>query len=114
MTTTQMTPIIQHLRRAAQALYGPEMTDGQILESFIAVHDEAAFGALLRRHGPMVFGVCCRILRDHHAAEDAFQVTFLVLARKASSVRPRDRIANWLHGVALRTALKARTMRAKT
>jgi RNA polymerase sigma factor (sigma-70 family) len=114
MTTTQMTPIIQHLRRAALAQYGPGMTDAQILESFLAVHDEAAFEALLRRHGSMVLGVCYRILRDHHAAEDAFQATFLVFARKASSVRPRDRIANWLHGVALRTALKARTMRAKT
>lgn len=114
MTTTQMTPIIQRLRRAALAQYGPGLTDGQILESFVAEHDEAAFDALLRRHGPMVLGVCYRILRDHHAVEDAFQATFLVFARKASTVRPRERIANWLHGVALRTALKARTMRAKT
>ncbi|HMF15756.1 MAG TPA: sigma-70 family RNA polymerase sigma factor [Gemmataceae bacterium] len=83
------------------------MTDGQLLESFIAGKSEAAFEALLRRHGPMVLGVCRRALNNHHDAEDAFQATFLILARKASSVRPREMVGNWLHGVAYRTALKA-------
>jgi RNA polymerase sigma factor (sigma-70 family) len=113
MATSQMTAFIRHLRGAALAQDGAGMTDGQLLESFIGQKDEAAFEALLHRHGPMVLGVCRRILHNPHDAEDAFQATFLVFARKASSVRPRERIANWLHGVAHRTALKARTMQAK-
>jgi RNA polymerase sigma factor (sigma-70 family) len=105
--------MIRHLRRAVLRHDAAGRTDGRLLASFIEQKDEAAFGALVRRHGRMVFGVCRRVLRNHHDAEDAFQVTFLVLARKASSVKPRDKVANWLHGVALRTALKAKAMTAK-
>ncbi len=114
MATRQISTIIQHLRRAALVQDETAQTDGQLLESFLAQKDEAAFASLLRRHGAMVLGVCSRILNNHHDAEDAFQATFLVFARKASSVTPRERIANWLHGVAQRTALKARTMKAKS
>jgi RNA polymerase sigma factor (sigma-70 family) len=113
MATAQMDTVIRHLRRAVLLQDGAASTDGQLLASFIDHHDEAAFEALVRRHGPMVFGVCRRVVGNHHDAEDAFQATFLVLARKASSVRPRERVANWLHGVALRTALKANAMTAK-
>jgi RNA polymerase sigma factor (sigma-70 family) len=105
--------VIRHLRRAVLRQGGADRTDGQLLGSFIDQQDEAAFEVLVRRHAPMVFGVCRRLLHNHHDAEDAFQATFLVLARKASSVRPRERVANWLHGVALRTALKAKAMTAK-
>src|SRR5262245_21244807 len=111
MATAQVDTVIRHLRRAVLRQDGAGRTDGQLLVSFIDQKDEAAFEALVRRHGPMVFGVCRRVL-NHHDAEDAFQATFLVLARKASSVRPRE-LANWLHGVALRTALKAKAMTAK-
>ena len=113
MATTSMNPVIRHLRRAVLRQDTAGRTDGQLLASFIDQKDEAAFEALVRRHGPMVFGVCRRIIGNHHDAEDAFQAAFLVLARKASSVRPRERVANWLHGVALRTAMKAKTMTAK-
>src|SRR5579871_6484292 len=113
MATAQMDTVIGHLRRAVLRQDGAAKTDGQLLGSFIDQKDEAAFEALVRRHGPMVFGVCRRVVDNHHDAEDAFQATFLILARKASSVRPRERVANWLHGVALRTALKAKAMTAK-
>src|SRR5215470_17337904 len=113
MVTTPMDTVIRQLRRTVGRQGAARRTDGQLLASFIDQKDEAAFEALVRRHGPMVFGVCRRVARNHHDAEDAFQATFLVLARKASSVRPRERVANFLHGVALRTAMKASALTAK-
>src|SRR5438270_9922919 len=113
MATAQLDTVIQYLRWAVLRRDGAGWTDGQLLASFIDQKDEAAFEALVRRHGPMVFGVCRRVVGNHHDAEDAFQATFLVLARKASSVRPREKVANWLHGVALRTAVKAKAMNAR-
>jgi RNA polymerase sigma factor (sigma-70 family) len=104
-----MNTVIRHLRRTVLVRDGAGLTDGQLLTCFVERRDEAAFEALVRRHGPMVLGVCRRLLHNFHDAEDAFQATFLVLARKASSVRPREMVANWLHGVAHRTSLKART-----
>ena len=87
------------------------MNDGLLLEDFIKRRDEAAFEALTKLHGPMVLGVCKRVLGDHHDAEEAFQATFLVLSRKANSIMPRNRVGNWLYGVAYRTALKAKALR---
>jgi RNA polymerase sigma-70 factor (ECF subfamily) len=108
-----MNKLIDHLRSALMRKAVSGLTDGQLLSSFTATRDEAAFGALVRRHGRMVFGVCRRILRNEHDAEDAFQATFLVLARKADSVRPQEAVGNWLYGVAYRTALEARTVNAR-
>jgi RNA polymerase sigma factor (sigma-70 family) len=89
--------------------------DGDLLARFAAGRDEAAFRALVERHGGMVYEVCRRVLRDPHEAEDAFQATFLVLAQKAKSLRAPALLANWLYGVAHRVAAKARgKMRAST
>src|ERR1700756_3760991 len=103
MTTSNLNPVIDQLRRAVLLRDGAALTDGQLLESFVSHKDEAAFEALVRRHGPMVLGVCRRALRNHHDSEDAFQATFLVLVRKASCIVPREMVANWLYGVAYRT-----------
>src|SRR5215472_13093395 len=108
-----MRTVIRHLRAAALLHKGDGPTDGQLLELFLSRGEEAAFDALLRRHGPMVLGVCQRVLRNVHDAEDAFQATFLVLARKAGSIRSKQVVASWLYGVAYRTALKAQAMNAK-
>jgi RNA polymerase sigma-70 factor (ECF subfamily) len=108
-----MHSILRHIRRAAIRQAGEGLTDGQLLETFVTRRDEAAFEALLVRHGPMVLGVCRRVLRHEQDAEDAFQATFLVLARKAGSLRSRELLPNWLYGVAHRTALKALSMNVR-
>jgi RNA polymerase sigma factor (sigma-70 family) len=108
-----MKHVAAYLRRVALLEGGCRPTDGELLEAFLAQRDEAAFEALLRRHGPMVLGVCQRTLQNPHDAEDAFQATFLVLVRKASTIRPREMIGNWLYGVACRTAMKARAMNTR-
>jgi RNA polymerase sigma factor (sigma-70 family) len=113
MTISQTSKILEHLRKVVLRHDAPELTDGQLLEEYLSSRNEAALAALVRRHAPMVWGVCRRILRNYHDAEDAFQVTFLVLARRAAAVRPRNLVGNWLYGVAHRTALKAATTTAK-
>jgi RNA polymerase sigma factor (sigma-70 family) len=113
MTNRNTSQVLQHLRRAVLLRDGAGLTDGQLLECFLTQRDEAAFAALVRRHGPMVWGVCRRVLQNHHDAEDAFQATFFVLVRKAASIVPREMVANWLYGVAHQTALKARSVAAR-
>ena len=89
------------------------LSDGRLLDRFVERREASAFEAIVERYGPLVWGVCRRVLRDHHDAEDAFQATFLVLARKAASVMPREKLGNWLYGVAYQTAMKAMATRAK-
>jgi RNA polymerase sigma factor (sigma-70 family) len=84
------------------------LADATLLESYVASANADAFAALVRRHGPMVWSVCHRLLRDSHDADDAFQATFLVLVHKAASISPRYAVGSWLYGVAYHTALKAR------
>src|SRR5215472_5121151 len=113
MPTSPMSEVIRYLRSLLRLPEGAEPTDGQLLECFVSRRESAAVAALVRRHGPMVWGVCRRVLQNHHDAEDAFQATFLVLVRRAASVVPREAVGNWLYGVAHRTALKARATAAK-
>jgi RNA polymerase sigma factor (sigma-70 family) len=114
MATRDLKLALDNLRRKLDpARRGGSLTDGQLLARFSAVRDEASFAALVRRHGPMVLGVCRRVLRHEQDAEDAFQATFLVLARKAGSLNNGEALGSWLFGVAHRTALEARSAIAR-
>lgn len=113
MATLQWSGLIRQLRQAALAGDGGGLSDAQLLEWFQRHGDEAAFEALVRRHGPMVLGVCRRVLGDCHEAEDAFQATFLILLRKAGALASPERVGSWLHGVAYLTARNARVSRQR-
>src|SRR5262245_48591093 len=108
-----MREVIDHLRQALLPEEGPGLTDAELLDNYVARRDEAAVAVLVRRHGPMVWGVCRRILDDPHDAEDAFQATFLVFVRKAATLDRPSFLANWLHQVARQTARKARSTIAR-
>jgi RNA polymerase sigma factor (sigma-70 family) len=111
MASGQLGAVLRRLLLRTDGNAWPSILDGgdrQLLERFVGDEDEAAFAALVARHGQLVLGVCRSVLRQQQDAEDAFQATFLVLARMASSIRKPDSLACWLHGVALRTALKER------
>src|SRR5580692_6468561 len=99
--------VLHHFRRILHHPYAG-MTDRELLEAFIARRDDPPFEALVHRHGPMVWGVCRRLLHCHEDAEDAFQAVFLVFLRKAESIQSRDVVGNWLYSVAYQTALNAR------
>jgi RNA polymerase sigma factor (sigma-70 family) len=104
---------IQLLRRAAARNSQEESADADLLARFVEKRDEAAFEDLVRRHGPMVWSVCRRFLYQSEDAEDAFQATFLVLVRKASSIQHGSLLSNWLYGVAYRVANRARVGAAR-
>src|SRR6516162_10132901 len=110
MATAQLDTLMRHLKGLAT---GRQRTDRQLLDDFAARRDEAAFAALLSRHGPMVLRVCRRVLRHEQDAEDAFQATFLVLARHSGAIRKREALASWLYGVAYRMAMEAKRKSAR-
>jgi RNA polymerase sigma factor (sigma-70 family) len=113
MAINQMSEVISHFRRTVLLREGVGLTDGQLLQDYLSCREEAALEALVRRHAPMVWGVCRRVLGNHHDAEDAFQATFLILVRKAASINSPKLLANWLYGVAHQTARKARATAVK-
>src|SRR5438105_11870349 len=100
----QLTSVLQHLREVGLLQDCAAATDAELLGCFLVQRNEAAFEALVLRHGPMVLGLCRRILQNEADAEDAFQATFLVLLKKAACIAPRDKVGSWLYGVAYNTA----------
>jgi RNA polymerase sigma factor (sigma-70 family) len=113
MPSPSLSAAVAGVARAVARRTDPDPSDGQLLARFVRSRDEAAFAELVRRHGPMVLGVCRRVAGDHHLAEDAFQAAFVVLARRAADVKPPGAVRPWLYGVAVRVAREARTMAAK-
>ncbi len=113
MANPPLGPVLRHIRKLAAAAHAKEQTDVQLLQEFAARNDQAAFAALVRRHGPMVLGVCRNVLRHTQDAEDAFQATFFVLARKAGTIRKAEALVSWLHGVAYRMAMNAKRNAAR-
>jgi RNA polymerase sigma factor (sigma-70 family) len=109
MASGRMRGVVRRLRQTVLR-DGAALSDADLLQRYLASREEEAFAALVRRHGPMVLGVCRRILRNSHDADDAFQATFLVLVRKAHTIVPRERVGAWLYGVAYRTSTKAQAM----
>src|SRR5256885_13512407 len=102
------------VRRIRSLAVPPDgQADRDLLARFRATRDDRAFAALVARHGPAVLAVCRRVLADPHAADDAFQATFLVLARRAASVRRASSLGCWLHGVAFRVSTKLRGQLAR-
>src|SRR5262249_41833805 len=108
MVQGELGTLIHHLRKLAGAAKLDELTDGELLQLFTNRNEEAAFAALLERQGPMVFGLCKRLLHRQQDAEDAFQAVFLVLVRRAASISRRESVAGWLYRVAYRVAMKAK------
>ena len=113
MAKSDLRGVVDYLKRISLKKASAQLSDGSLLEAFISRREESAFASIVRRHGPMVMGVCRRVLRDPHDAEDAFQATFLVLARKATSISSRELLAHWLYSVAFKTSLKAHATIAK-
>src|SRR6267378_2674670 len=113
MASSQACRLLGSLRRVVRRPETEAMPDAELLRLFLRERDDGAFAALVRRHGPMVLGVCRRVLHNRADADDAFQATFLVLVRKAASVRTPRLLGSWLYGVAYRTALHARKSRVR-
>src|SRR6266852_3836078 len=108
MRNGQLDSVLHYIRSLLAAGQTRELPDRELLQRFVTLRDEAAFSAIVERHGPVVMGVCRRTLRSEHHAEDACQATFLVLARKAGSIRKRESLGCWLYRVAYRVARKLR------
>src|SRR5688572_27371943 len=106
MATNRLEDVLRHVRALVAAEDPAAPGDAELLGRFVRDRDEAAFAALVRRHGPRVLAVCRRVLRHAQDAEDACQAAFLVLARRAAAIRRRESVGSWLHGVARRAAAR--------
>ncbi len=112
MATAAPATLLLHLHRLA-AGSADDVSDSELLRRFTGEGDARAFAALLQRHGPMVWAACRRILPHLHDAEDVFQATFVVLARKARSLRKHGSVGSWLYGIASRQAMRVRSAQAR-
>jgi RNA polymerase sigma factor (sigma-70 family) len=108
MPTLQAETILRHIHNLIESTSTSGPTDTQLLHRYVTQRDESAFAALLRRHGRLVWNVCRRFLHHEQDAEDVFQATFLVLARRAECIHKAEAIASWLYGVAYKIAMKAK------
>jgi RNA polymerase sigma factor (sigma-70 family) len=113
MATAQLGTLMRHIKGLAAGPAGRQPTDRQLLDDFASRRDDGAFTTLMERHGPMVLRVCRRVLGHEQDAEDAFQATFLVLARNTASIRRPEALVSWLYGVAYRTAMRAKRTAAR-
>lgn len=113
MSQEPLGAVVQALRRAVGLRSDRDTSDADLVDRFAITGDEDAFTALLQRHGPLVLGVCRRVLSNTADADDAFQATFLILVRKAGTIRKHASVASWLYGVAYRVSLEARTRAAR-
>src|SRR5262245_66135461 len=112
MVTAHLSDFLRRLTCGMAAERLRDHSDRQLVETALAGRDEAAFQAVVHRHGPMVYRVCWRVLQHPQDVEDAFQATFLLLAQNLRTIRKRDSLASWLHGIAHRVSLKARSRQA--
>jgi RNA polymerase sigma factor (sigma-70 family) len=108
MANAQLATVLRHIRGLATTSPDSPQSDGALLRAFVKRGDQSAFAAIVKRHGPLVLAVCRRVLHNLHDAEDAFQATFILLARSAPAIRKQESLAGWLHGVAYRTAKNAK------
>ncbi|MBI3412055.1 MAG: hypothetical protein HY040_27305 [Planctomycetes bacterium] len=113
MADAQLHAVIWRLRSIVGTRQTAGLTDAKLLERFVTARDEAAFEALLWRHGPMVLELCRRLLPQEQDVEDAFQATFLVLVRKAGSIGKPRSVGSWLYKVAFRITLEAKAQAAR-
>jgi DNA-directed RNA polymerase specialized sigma24 family protein len=108
MADTPLTPVVHHIHKLLRSAEAADKTDAHLLGQYIHRRDEDAFAALVRRHGPLVWRVCRRLLHQTQDAEEVYQATFLVLARRAAKVRKPTALASYLYGVAYRIARNVR------